>query len=232
MDDDLIESNPLAGWRYTRKEAAPKDSDVDPLAADEQRAILANLPPEMANLIHFAFWTGLRTSEIIALDWADVDFRRGTLTVKRALTRAAKGIPEQPKTKAGIREVKLLTPAPDVLKHQKGATFVGGTGAIFQNPATNERWSDAQIYRAWGTAMKRAGVRYRRPYQTRHTYASMMLSAREHPMWVASQMGHRDWTMIARIYGKWIPEADTTAGEKAVSLFAPTDRMVKCKTPA
>jgi integrase len=67
--------------------------------------------------------------------------------------------------------------------------------------------------------MRKAGVRYRRPYQTRHTYASMMLSAGESPMWVAQQMGHSDWTVIARIYGRWIPEAAPDAGQKAVKIF-------------
>jgi integrase len=47
----------------------------------------------------------------------------------------------------------------------------------------------------------------------------MMLSAGEHPMWVAQQMGHTDWGMIRRIYGHWIPEADTTAGNRAVTMF-------------
>ncbi|MGT2493949.1 hypothetical protein ACU4GD_34295, partial [Cupriavidus basilensis] len=48
------------------------------------------------------------------------------------------------------------------------------------------------------------------------TYASMMLSAGEHPMWVAKQMGHADWTMIARVYGRWMPSADAEAGNRAV----------------
>lgn len=73
----------------------------------------------------------------------------------------------------------------------------------------------------WAHALKRAEVRYRNPYQTRHTYASMMLSAGEHPMWVAQQMGHADWGMIRRIYGKWIPDADTQAGSRAVAMFGP-----------
>ena len=47
----------------------------------------------------------------------------------------------------------------------------------------------------------------------------MMLSAGEHPMWVAKQMGHVDWTMIARVYGRWMPDADQTAGSKAESVF-------------
>ncbi len=38
-------------------------------------------------------------------------------------------------------------------------------------------------------------------------------------MWVAKQMGHRDWTMIARIYGKWMPAADPSAGERVEHKF-------------
>jgi hypothetical protein len=43
------------------------------------------------------------------------------------------------------------------------------------------------------------------PLSGRHTHALTMLSAGEHPMWVAKQMGHADWTMIARVYGRWMP---------------------------
>lgn len=77
----------------------------------------------------------------------------------------------------------------------------------------------------WVHAMKKAGVRYRRPYQTRHTYASMMLSVGEHPMWVAKQMGHSDWTIIARVYGRWMSTANGNAGSKAEAIFS--DKMDK-----
>jgi integrase len=50
-------------------------------------------------------------------------------------------------------------------------------------------------------------------------------------MWVAQQMGHSDWTMIARIYGRWIPEAAPDAGEKAVKIFA-TNAGKKAGIPA
>ena len=45
--------------------------------------------------------------------------------------------------------------------------------------------------------------------------------AGEHPMWVARQMGHVNWSMISRVYGKWMPDAAPLAGEKAAALFAP-----------
>jgi len=71
---------------------------------------------------------------------------------------------------------------------------------IFLNPRTGEPWTGDQATRKtmWTPILKRAGVRYRRPYQTRHTCASMMLTAGESPVWLAQQMGHSDFTMIAR----------------------------------
>jgi integrase len=217
----LIEVNPLAGWTYSRKEAPPKDDDVDPFSPDEQAAILGALTGQTRNLVQFSLWTGLRTSELVALDWGDVDWIRSEVVISKAMTQAAGGVAEVTKTSAGRRSVKLLRPALEALKAQKAHTFLADQ-EIFQNPRTHERWAGDQPIRKtmWMPAMKKSGVRYRRPYQTRHTYASMMLSAGEHPMWVAKQMGHTDWTMIARVYGRWMPSADATAGERAERLWS------------
>ncbi|AZY48824.1 site-specific integrase [Bordetella avium] len=221
VEDGAIPVNPMAGWQFQRKDAPKKGDDIDPFAPEEQSELLRTLAPQARNLIQFAFWTGLRTSELIALNWADIDFVRGYVHVRKALTRAAKGVPETTKTRSGTREVKLLAPALAALREQKAYTFLAVGGEVFQHPTTGERYAgDHQIYRIWKTALKRAGVRYRRPYQTRHTFASMMLSAGEHPMWVARQMGHADWSMIARVYGRWMPSADTEAGNRAVELFS------------
>lgn len=72
----------------------------------------------------------------------------------------------------------------------------------------------------WKPALKEADVKYRNPYQTRHTYASMMLSAEEPLLWVSHQMGHADVLVTAKKYARWIPESDPLAGSRAVKMFA------------
>ncbi|NBF13050.1 Arm DNA-binding domain-containing protein [Pseudomonas sp. Fl4BN1] len=220
-DEELIEVNPLAGWTYSLKEAPPREDDVDPFSPEEQQVVLGALSGQARNMMQFALWTGLRTSELVALDWGDIDWLREEVMVSRAMTQASKGKAETTKTAAGRRSVKLLRPAMEALKAQKAHTFLADA-EVFQNPRTLERWAgDGPIRKTmWVPAMKKAGVRYRRPYQTRHTYASMMLSAGEHPMWVAKQMGHSDWTMIARVYGRWMPSEDIIAGGKAELMWA------------
>ena len=232
VEDEIIDSNPLAAWCYSKVEAPKDEDDIDPFTIDEQAIILRNLEGQGRQLIQFAFWTGLRTSELVALDWTDIDFVRGVAYVSKSLTQQS-DTPEKPKTAAGKREVKLLRPALEALEAQKTYTWLKGE-EIFQNPNYGERWAGDQPIRRtlWTYALKRGGVRYRKPYQTRHTYASMMLSAGEHPMWVAKQMGHADWTMIARVYGRWMPDADPTAGDRAEHQFDPIQQRLKTGTGA
>lgn len=103
------------------------------------------------------------------------------------MTQAARGKAETTMTAAGRRSVKLR-PAMEALKTQKAHTFLADA-EVFQNPRTLERWAGGGPIRKtmWVPAMKKAGIRYRRPYQTWHTYASIMLSAGKHPMWVPKQ---------------------------------------------
>ena len=85
------------------------------------------------------------------------------------------------------RERLKVKPTPANLKRaQKQWTFLEGE-YIFHNPRTNKPWEGDQPIRKtlWTHALKKAGVTYRNPYQTRHTYASMMLFSGEHPMWVS-----------------------------------------------
>lgn len=217
---EVLHDNAMNGFTFANKERIKEDDDVNPFTMEEQTAILAHLVGQGLNLIQFAFWTGLRTSELVGLEWGDIDWLRGTVHVRRAFTQAAEA-PEVPKTKSSVREVKLLPPALEALIRQKSFTYLAGR-EVFQNPLHNARWTgDAPIREnLWAPALRRAKVLYRRPYQTRHTYASMMLTAGESPMWVAQQMGHTDWGMIRRRYGKWIAADQPDAGMKAVKMFS------------
>jgi len=219
LENELIDTNPLSGFKIKRRNSKPSSYEVDPFSMSEQAAILEVLEGQARNQIKFEFWTGLRTSELVALDWKDIDWHAGTIHISKALTQLADEI-EEPKTAAGYRIVTLLPPALEALEDQKQYTFEKGQ-EIFQNPSKKARWSGDQPIRRclWIPALKRAQVRYRRPYQTRHTFASMMLSAGESVMWVAQQMGHTDWSMTARRYARYMPSDNHNHGQKAVSLF-------------
>lgn len=224
--DDLIQLNPLYNWTYRRNEAPVSTAHVDPFTREEQHAIINAATGQIRNQIITFFWTGMRTSELIALEWADIDWQRKKIRVNKAMTNASRAI-ETTKTKTGTREIDMLPPVEQALIDQKKHTLLH-KGKVFHNPATGEPWlGDQQIRKsAWIPALKKAGVRYRNPYQTRHTYASMMLSAGENLAWVSNQMGHSDVLITARTYARWISN-DEQQGKKAIEMFGSENKMNK-----
>ncbi len=66
-------------------------------------------------------------------------------------------------------------------------------------------------------SVKRAGIRRRNPYHTRHTFACWLLSAGANPSFIANQMGHENAQMVYEIYSAWIEELN---GEQVKMLNA------------
>ncbi|SFI30711.1 site-specific integrase [Nitrosomonas sp. Nm34] len=216
--DDLIQSNPLLGWTYQRNAAPVTKDHVDPFTQEEQQAIIEAATGQIKNQCVVFFWTGMRTSELIALEWTDIDWDRKKIKVNKALTYASKA-DETTKTKRGTREIDILPPVEQALINQKQYTLLQG-GKIFFNPRSGKPWTgDQQIRKLyWIQLLKCANVRYRNPYQTRHTFASMMLSAGENLAWVSQQMGHSNVLITTQIYARWMP-SDTKQGSKALEMF-------------
>ncbi|MCL4461245.1 MAG: tyrosine-type recombinase/integrase [Nitrospirae bacterium] len=124
------------------------------------------------------------------------------------------------KTVSGRREIALLPGALEALDRQKEHTALENS-IIFRHPYSNEQWKHPkQIGKLWEVILRKAGVKFRNPYQTRHTYASMLLSAGENPMFVAHQMGHKDWGMIRKVYGRWLPDTVPGSGERIRSVWS------------
>ncbi|MGK5015744.1 tyrosine-type recombinase/integrase [Janthinobacterium sp. HLS12-2] len=110
---------------------------------------------------------------------------------------------EELETRAG-RLVDLRSGAVNALLAQKLHRLLAG-GLVFLDPATGQGWDNTQRLTLFWTAMiEKAQVRYRNPYQTRHTFASPLLTTGANAMYVAKQMGHTDTTI--RTYGHWLEQ--------------------------
>lgn len=77
----------------------------------------------------------------------------------------------------------------------------------FSKTAPNKMWKN--IY-------ARTDIPYRNVYQLCHTYASWILSyANVNIAYLAQQMGHNNFLMIANVYGKWMKNSNMSESEKA-----------------
>lgn len=88
-------------------------------------------------------------------------------------------------------------------------TFVFNPSVNATNGRCGSHYAVDSIGQTWDAAIRKAGLRHRKAYQSRHTYACWSLSAGANPNFVASQMGHADAQMVYRIYGTWMVENNT-----------------------
>ncbi|MCQ4969138.1 Arm DNA-binding domain-containing protein [Atlantibacter hermannii] len=212
VTDGLLTINPVtlvSASRYHVIDNSPNadEYEIDPFTPAETIAIYQNCQfPEWKNLFRFAFNTGLRSSELCALRWSDIDFIENTAHVQAA---SVVGVLKGPKTKAGTRKVELNGEALAALQVQKRFTFMKSE-FIFSDPKTGEPWANADAIRkkSWVPTLKKAGVRYRNPYQTRHTFATSHISQGVNLFWLAGQMGHKGPEMLFRHYGSYLAEYD------------------------
>ena len=206
--DSLIQENPLYNWQFKRNDPPKqKKDDIDPFSQNELDLIINSLNGQNKNMLQLWRETGLRTSELVALEWGDFDLNNNTVQIWKAKTDDA-DIAEPPKTWAGNRMIELSPSAVAAVYSQKQFTFITGK-EVFQNPRTLKPWSgDRQIREIfWRPTLKRVGVRYRYPYQIRHSFAShriMQAQTIGELMAIAVIMGHREWTFTARQYSRFI----------------------------
>ncbi|NWO03114.1 MAG: tyrosine-type recombinase/integrase [Idiomarinaceae bacterium] len=204
--DDIIDQNPMKRVRRLKHQT----KEVQPFTPEEREKILLALPEGYArDFYEFAFWTGLRTGEQIGLRWENVDLERKVIFIRESIV---KGRRAGTKTKGSNRTHELNQKALKVLDRVIG--YGRQKGYVFLDPRFLSRWVNDGVPRErfWTKAVKKANVRYLRPYCCRHTYASTMLSDGKHPMWVAQQLGHKDWGMIRKIYGRWLKDATNHNG--------------------
>lgn len=204
------------------------ERDPDPLTKAEVDLLLTKgcLHPADHAAVTLAIYTGLRPGEIGALAREDVDLTKGLLHINRAIT--AKGAFKLPKT-GKKRTVLLFPPALEacrtLLATEHGVSAQQVTVAVNRHESRQEtvtpllspalqarkkvvnQWFVPTSWNSkWENIQRRAGIRHRRPYQTRHTYACWCLTARGNLAFIAKQMGHADFTMLVKVYAKWMDD--------------------------
>lgn len=111
----------------------------------------------------------------------------------------------------------MSQPVFNALKQQSKVTC--DIDYVFANKAGNPLSVHNVTKRIWYPLLRCLGLPLRRPYQTRHTAATLWLAAGENPEWIARQMGHSTTEMLFRIYSRYVPNLTRQDGSAFESLL-------------
>lgn len=199
IDDNLVR------YLQRRKQQLPFP---DPFSRYEVEAVVVHMaseyPAGVANFVEFKFFTGLRPSEVAALRWSDVELEAQRVHVHRAIVQSR----EKATTKTNTARMVLLNSrALAAVMRQRSLTQLAGD-FVFVDPRHGTPWLDERAFRRsyWTPTLTALGIRYRKPYNTRHSYATMMLMAGMTPAFCAAQLGH-SVGMLLSTYARWLDGA-------------------------
>jgi integrase len=157
-------------------------------------------------LVFLAINTGMRRGELLALTWADVDFAKGSLTIRRSKTEAGERLVSiGPATLEVLRQHRLAQ-----LKNRVESFEWHENNLVFSN-RDGSSLKDYQVARLWNRIRKTLGLRTLRFHDLRHIHVSLLIEAGVDFKVISERVGHSSIKMTLDVYGHLRPKADAEA---------------------
>lgn len=218
--DDSIPMNPMLKVKRPapRKDEQPKEESDKAYTVQELSYILscaAQEPLQWQTYISLAADTGLRRGECCGLQWSDIDFKAGAVTVRRNLqyTAAAGVYATSPKN----GKVRVVDVGPDALALLKQLREKQAQSCIskwcFTQEGTAEPMHPQSPTRYFQKFGQRYGVKDFHPHKLRHSSASIAITSGADVVSVSERLGHSDTAVTLRMYAHANEESIRRAGQ-------------------
>lgn len=218
--DDSIPMNPMLKVKRPapRKDEQPKEESDKAYTVQELSYILscaAQEPLQWQTYISLAADTGLRRGECCGLQWSDIDFKAGAVTVRRNLqyTAAAGVYATSPKN----GKVRVVDVGPDTLALLKQLREKQAQSCIskwcFTQEGTAEPMHPQSPTRYFQKFGQRYGVKDFHPHKLRHSSASIAITSGADVVSVSERLGHSDTAVTLRMYAHANEESIRRAGQ-------------------
>ena len=218
--DDSIPMNPMLKVKRPapRKDEQPQEESDKAYTVQELAYILscaAQEPLQWQTYISLATDTGLRRGECCGLQWSDIDFKAGTVTVRRNLqyTAAAGVYATSPKN----GKVRVVDVGPETLALLKQLREKQSQACISKWCFTQEGTAEPMHPQSPTRYFKKFGQRYNvkdfHPHKLRHSSASISLTHGADIVSVSERLGHSDTAVTLRMYAHANEESIRRAGQ-------------------
>ncbi len=175
-----------------------------PLSLDEIDLVLDYAHGQFKNFLGISFFTGMRSGELLALKWDDVDLTIDTISITKTI---AQGTINSAKTRSSERDIEIISNAKKFFIQQRLLTGLKNS-YVFLNAKASHFSSNDNFYRNFQSVLKSVGIEKRALHNTRHTFASLMLNNGIDKLWVSHTLGHENLQITLSIYTHFMPKKE------------------------
>jgi integrase len=197
------------------------ETEIHPLSAEESRQLLNVAGEErLFALYALALASGMRESELLGLQWSEVDFDNCVVRVRWQLQREeGQWVWKPPKTKRSRRQIALAASTMAVLRQHKEAqdaerAYLGEAWEDHELVFCTQRGrplSARNVYRRYKELLKKGSLPDIRFHDLRHTAATLLLVAKVNPKVVSEMLGHASVAITLDIYSHVLPDMQQDA---------------------
>lgn len=219
--DGLISTNPISSVKLPKP--LLKEPMV-PFTPEEVKKLIQFASGWFKTYLQLAFFSGMRPGEILALRWENIDFEAKRIHIRRTMHKGALGTPKTGRE----RIIDMLSIVEQGLKEQYKITGLNYE-YIFSHSIGRKPYGSPRsiVKNHWRPLLRRCGFALRHLYDTRHTFATMMLLAGEDILWVSQMLGHSTIATTMKYYIKYIPNSAKSRAEEVQNFctdFAQTNK--------
>lgn len=193
LDDEAVTSNVAIGIQFKRTEKV----EVKPFSNDEVQRIIETAEGALKNYLGIAFYTGMRSGEILGLMHHDIG--EDTISIKRSIS---KGRITTPKTEGSIRTIPMFERVRPFIEDQ-----IKRSQSLYLFDHEGHFISDISVFRKrkWHRLLKDLEIEYRKIYYTRHTFITAMLNSNQYKLLtIAKIVGHTTIETLMSNYAGFI----------------------------
>ena len=195
------------------KGVSKRQKQIQEITTDEFKALVKDLPEHLRMMVVLDGAFGLRISELLALQWADIDMEKRQLVVVRKFTRGRLG---PTKTDASNAALPVAPALIDLLKEWKKKT--GDSDWLFPSPKTGgPRSASMLLQKGLKPAAKDQGLGNLTWHTLRHACKSWLKSVGADLTTQKDLLRHADISTTSNIYGFRVSEDMRKAHEKLVT---------------
>jgi integrase/recombinase XerD len=200
-DEGRIDRDPMARVRYPKRQS---QAVLDVFTVEEEARLVTAQDAIRDRLgVLLLLDAGIRASEIRMLRVEDVDMIERWIIVRRGKGGKGRVVPVRGRVVLALEEF-MLTPIAKLGREPQEKDFVlyptgaSGSGPTWADPSRPMAYST--FWRWWERCCKRAGVRYRKPHTSRHTYATKLIRATGDLAAAQKALGHASIRTTIDIY--------------------------------
>ena len=167
------------------------------------------------------FMTGMRIGEAAALQWSDIDFETGMLSITKTLYYKTMSDYKfvEPKTQASIRTLYIDSDTINKLKTWKEVQQKVLPKCTLVLSYNGTPTSKTTLPRALEKLAKLAGVHRIKIHALRHSHASLLISMGENPLLIKERLGHEKIQTTLGTYGHLYPNTNLEVANKLTGIL-------------